>query len=207
MRTWALTIGLLLTMSLLSPVVRAGEPDLEFGLYLKDDSVTAWVDLAPLLNSVWIEQLADGLDYTVSCKFELLRPRRLWGNAQVGSAITSFQISYSRLSGEFRIRRFDPDRPVEHRLSSQAELHKWLADSVSAGLGVTDSLQTDRKHLLSIRVETISGSLASLAEEGDSGTDSPIRYLFDKFLDISGLGRESYEIRSTPFHLSDLSER
>ncbi len=207
MRIRALTIGLLLVWAFLSVDVKADEPEFEFGLYKHSDSLAAWVDLAPLLNSVWIEQLSDGLDYSINCEFALLRPRRLWGNARVAEAVTSFQISYLRLTEEYRVSRIEAEGSVELKLSSQAMLYRWLTDSVYANLVLVDSLQGDRRHILEIRIETISGSLAGLVEDGRSGSNSPVRYLFDKFLDLSGLGQENHEIRSAPFLVSDLSER
>ena len=197
-----LVAGLLIT----APVSSAREFDPEFGLYQRDSSLIGWADLSSLITEGWIDNMKDGLQYRIDCRFLLRRPRRIWGHTIVAQGSISVRVAYNNITSRFLVSADSTSLPGPATSLTQADLHLWLADSVSCLIDSDDKLDPERQYELKLDLEIVRGLLSEMVGTPDGG-ESPIKLLFRGFVELTGLGRDDYSFKSVLFRLSELQVR
>jgi hypothetical protein len=95
------------------------------------------------------------------------------------------------------------------QLSSLAQIARVLTDSVFFPLYPIDSLEAESGFEVQVKVTLISLSVNGLhsPDSTDSGSSSPLRFLFRQFLDLTGYGRREFETRSGVFFPPQIPSR
>ncbi len=180
-----------------------------FDIYECDGVMTVWIDMASVITSRRVDLMKEGVDHAIEFRVELFRPKRLWGSDKISEAAGVFRIGYQVITEDYFLLDVSRDSESERSFSSLARLHQFLVDSVALELAVLDSLDSGRDYFIEIAMTCVSLAGINLAEVKQSDTDgeSPIRWLFRGFLDLTNFGREDYKVKSRPFSLSEISPR
>jgi hypothetical protein len=206
MKKFALLVVLLLPI--VSPV-RAqqpseDEPDLFYDIFIKDSCLTVWVDLHPLLNARTWDRLHDGVDFALECRIELNSPRWLWSDRLEAEQARTIHLSYHKVTGDFLLTTGDSGTARSYPL--QEGIEAYLSDSVEICLAQVSTIDPDKNLKIALKITSIfltDLNLADRVASGD-GSDSPVKYLFRQFLELTDYGRRNYTTRSRPFSLSEL---
>jgi hypothetical protein len=191
---------------LVSPVV-ADEPELTYDIYSRDGQLTIWVDLSPFIDGPTVSRLKDGIDVLIECQVSLQIPRRFFGDKQVTRKSQTTRLSYRGVTEEFRMTHGFESKDSVITFVSLALLFQYFRDSVEIGLCPLDSLDNQERYVLGLDITTISLTDFNLAPEGDSSdeAESPLRYLFRQFLNLTDYGRNDYSTKSRPFSIDEIS--
>ena len=75
-------------------------------------------------------------------------------------------------------------------------------------VAVIDSLNSENQYVLEVELECARSSIVDFVTGRDNPErdESPIRYLFKKFLQLTGQGRNRYKFRSEPFSLTEIGQ-
>ncbi|RKX28909.1 MAG: hypothetical protein DRP47_03145 [Candidatus Zixiibacteriota bacterium] len=194
----------LILLCIVVPATANSEDHINADIYIDNDSVEVWVDLSGLVSSERIELLKEGIDFALECRVDFLRPRRFWGSAQISQASKAMVIGYHLLAEEFSVTFSTTDTMMKvHRFASLAGLHHFLADSVEIPVISLDSIETDRRYYVEIAVMCISMTSLNIASLSKTN-DTPLKFLFRQFLNITNYGREKLAVSSDLFRPSDL---
>jgi len=200
---------LILLVFLLAAQVRGDEAEeMSFDIFDNDGTLSIWLDLSPLLTSKRLTYLKDGIDLAVDCRFSLQRPRRLWGAEKIQQVTGVYRIGYRLVPDDYRLScRIDSVLSQRNFLSLD-DLNRFLADSVTVGLTPIAPLEQNERYYIDIRITCVSLTVLNVAE-GDEPTpaadQSPLKWLFEGFLDLTNFGRQDYQLRSRPFYVSELT--
>lgn len=205
-----LPTGLVLALLLilwLTPSVRADdEIDLSYDIYNQENRFTVWVDLSPFIDAAAVSRLEEGIDYLVDCQVTLSIPRRFFGDRQVTRRSEARRIRYHSVTENFQVS--GGTKPGDSTLSflSVADLYQYFKDSIEIDLGSLDSLKSEERYVLDLDVTTISLTDLNLAPSADStgNSESPLRFLFRQFLNLTDYGRNEYRTKSRPFSLGEI---
>lgn len=189
-----------------SPARAQDDPELVYDIYVHDSCLTVWLDLAPFINSRTLERLRDGVDLAIECRAKLEVPKRFWGDRLAATETRLLRLSYRKVTNDFLVTTGDSTSPQTNELPSIAALFQHLRDSVEICLANISQLDASRRHLVSLKVTTISLTDLNLAEDLTTrdGSDSPLRYLFKQFLKLTEYGRRETSTKSRSFSLSEL---
>ena len=206
MKTFALLAVLLLVTG--SPVhaqaTAEDEPELSYDIFIRDSSLTVWLDLSPVLDArVW-DRLRDGVDVALECRIELSTPRWLLSDHKEAEQVRTIRLSYRKLTDDYSI---DPgsDGPVRTFIDSE-NIEHYMADSVEVSVKPLTEIDPEKTLKITFRITSIFLTDLNLADKvsSDEGSGSPVRYLFRQFLELTDYGRRQYSIRSRPFILREL---
>jgi len=91
---------------------------------------------------------------------------------------------------------------------SLPKLHAFLADSVVVNVALVDSLNIDIRYILEVELDCARSSIVDFVTGRDDPgqSESPMKYLFKKFLQVTGQGRNIYKFKSEPFSLTEISD-
>ena len=190
-----------------SAQLRADELEaLDFDIFRSNGAVALRLDLAPLISSNRVEQMNEGIDMAIDCQLSLRRPRKLWGSETILEKHKLLKVGYRLVTEEYRLGELTRPGIAERTFISLAKLHQYLADSVIVSLGDIDKLDKQNRYYIDLKLTCISLTSFNLAADAKSGnnSESPVKFLFRQFLDVTNFGREDYELRSRPFSLDDL---
>lgn len=193
-------------LGLTAPRLAAEDLDLSYDIYSRDRNLAVWVDLSPFIDAPAVSRLKDGIDILLECRVSLTIPRRFFGDNLVARSSTTRRLSYRRVTEEFLATETqDPDQPALSFVSL-ASLYQHFRDSIEIDLVSLDSLEDQERYVLSLDVTTISLTDLNLAPTDESSEDgeSPLRFLFRQFLNLTEYGREEYSTRSRPFSLDEI---
>ena len=183
------------------------EPDIElaYDIFSRHDTAIVWIDLSPFLTPAQTSRLNDGIDLLFQYDLRLAVPRRLWGDITTTEKQEAVRMSYHVVTKEYELSSTLADWNDRH-FPSLAQLSSFLADSINAPLLPMDSLDIGKRYTLDLKVTTIAlTGFSPTPESADSaGSDSPLRFLFKKFLSITGFGRREFETKSRPFSKSEI---
>lgn len=197
---------LILVLGLLVPRLSAEDLDLSYDIYSRDRKLAVWVDLSPFIDAAAVSRLKDGIDVLLECQVSLSIPRRFFGDNLVARSSTTRRLSYRGVTEEFLATEVkDPDQSTLSFVSL-ASLYHHFRDSIEIDLVYLDSLETQERYVLSLDVTTISLTDFNLAPTDKSSDDgeSPLRFLFRQFLNLTEYGREEYSAKSRPFSLDEI---
>ena len=189
------------------PSIMADESgQIEYGVQRSNGSLQGWVDLSALVTSQWVENLQEGVDYLIAYDFALLRPRRVWGAETMAKTSGFIRISYRIITEDFLVEGPSSDSAAARTFVSLPKLHAFLADSVAVDIALVDSLDRDVRYVLEVELDCARSSIVDYVTGRDNPeqSESPIRYLFKKFLQVTGQGRNVYKFKSEPFSLVDI---
>jgi hypothetical protein len=197
---------LLLALLLGAGSVEAQGTGLAYDIFDRAGNLTAWLDLAPFLDSRSVEQLRDGIDLILDCQVSVGIPRRFFGDRRVARQTRSLLIRYRPVTEDFTLEVLDDSSQSPRQYISLAGLHQFLHDSIEVAIASLDSLEASERYVLDVQIASISLTDINIGADRKSpeGAESPVKYLFRRFLDVTGYGREEYEVRSRPFALSEL---
>jgi hypothetical protein len=183
------------------------EPNIFYDIYVHDSCLTAWVDLAPFLNSRVVERLRDGIELAIEFRAELVTPRRFWGDQTVVGTTRTFKLSFRKITNEFVISNADSNR-TEMSFASQEELSNIMSELAGICLGIIRQFSPESRYAVVLQVTTISLTDLNLAESplDSSESESPVRFLFRQFLLLTDYGRHQVNTRTRPFLLAELEE-
>ena len=199
----ALLVTLACLLLLGTDATAADADTLDFDVGRCHDTLCVWIDLSDLITSDRLNRLKEGVPLSIECHPALSQPRRLWGEETVAEADWSARLSFRPVTEDFVV----ASAGVEDRVfSSLARLHRFLADSIMLGLAPIDSLNRARFHRVRIKTRLIWLTSLNLSP-ADDHQGSPVRYLFEQFLSLSGYGRTEFDQDSAPFSLRDLPDR
>ena len=187
-------------------LARADEIDLSYDLYSHDKQLTVWVDLSPCVDAAIVARLKEGIDVLLDCQVSLSVPRRFFGDNLVARKAETRRLSYRGVTEEFLISDSVGPDGIFLSFASLASLYQHLRDSVEIDLISLDSLETQERYVMTLNVTTISLTDLNLAPaEGYSeDSESPLRFLFRQFLDLTDYGRSEYTTKSRPFSLGEV---
>lgn len=179
--------------------------DLAYDIFRHNDSVTVWLDLSPFLTDPQISRLNDGIDLLFQYNLRLAIPRRLWGDVTVTEKEEAVRMSYRLVTHDYILTSTLPGWHDRH-FPALDQLTSFLADSINAPLLPIDSMNAGKRYTLDLKVTTIAlTGFNPTPETADSaGSDSPLRFLFKKFLSLTGFGRREFETKSRPFSRSEI---
>jgi hypothetical protein len=186
--------------------VRA-ESDIElaYDIFSRGDSVMVWLDLSPFLTDPQIARLNDGIDLLFQYNLRLAIPRRLWGDVTVTETEETVRMSYHLVTHDYALTSTYAGWHNRH-FPTLDLLTAFLADSINAPLLPTDSMNGGKRYTLDLKITTIAvtGFNPTPESADSSGSDSPLRFLFKKFLSLTGFGRREFETKSRPFSRSEI---
>ncbi len=197
---------LILATGLFVVPVEADETDISYDIYSRDKQLTVWVDLSPFVDASTLSRLEDGIDVLLECQVSLGIPRRFFGDTQVARRSDGRRLSYRAVTEEFVVTDlYDPDKDALSFVSL-ASLFQHFRDSIEINLVSLDSLKDQERYVLTLNVTTISLTDLNLApaEESPGDGESPLRFLFRQFLNITDYGRNEYSTKSRPFSLDEI---
>ncbi len=179
---------------------------LEYDIFKRDDSISVWVNLSQFLTSKRVEYLKEGIDLVIEYQLTLKRPRRLWGSEQIIKTTGSMRIGYRIVTEDYIVSAPKLGLEGNRHFLSLAKLHQYLSDSVVVNLTDCSALLPDRRYVLELKIACILLTALNLASGSDTTTEtsSPLKYLFQKFLSITGFGRDEYSAVSRPFSVTEL---
>ncbi|UCD63771.1 MAG: DUF4390 domain-containing protein [Candidatus Zixiibacteriota bacterium] len=185
----------------------AGDLDrIRFDIFDSQGQVVVWLDLSPVISARRISQLKDGVDVAVECRALLRRPRKIWGSELIAESSRLLRIGYRLITEDYRLTDYSFEPQSELTLLSLAKLHHYLADSVAVEIGARDLLDVEERYFIEIQVVCISLTSINLASDGDreKKSESPVKYLFRKFLELTDFGREDFSARSRTFSAEEI---
>jgi hypothetical protein len=204
----------LLVVSLLATVspVRAqatseDEPDIYYDIFTRDTCLSVWIDLSSLINARVRDRLRDGVDVAIECRLELNSPRWLWADRLEADQTRNVRLSFRKVTDDYILDAGDGDSARTY--TSSEAMERYLSDSVEVCVTPLARLDPDRTLQVRIRITSIfltDLNLADHLESGD-GSESPVKYLFRQFLELTDYGRRRFDLRSRPFHLKELSRQ
>jgi len=192
-----------------TPSSRANEVDqLEYGIQRSNGHLQSWVDLSALVTSQWLENLREGVDYLIAYDIALLRPRRLWGAENMANTTGYIRISYRIITEDYLVEGPSSDSTASRSFVSLPKLHAFLADSVVVNVALVDSLNIDIRYILEVELDCARSSIVDFVTGRDDPgqSESPMKYLFKKFLQVTGQGRNIYKFKSEPFSLTEICD-
>ena len=138
----------------------------------------------------------------------LLRPRRLWGTETMTIASGYIRISYRIITEDYLVEGPSSDSAASRTFLSLPKLHTFLADSVLVNVALVDSLNSEIRYILEVELDCARSSIVDfITGRDDPGQpESPVKYLFKKFLQVTGQGRNVYKFKSEPFSLTEISD-
>jgi len=166
------------------------------------NTLCVWVNLADLLSSDRLSRLKEGVPLSIECRSTLLRPRRLWGEVTIAEEDWTARLGFRRVTEDYVLTSAGREQRV---FSSLAPLHRFLSDSVIINLTPVDSLNQEQFHRVRIRMTLVWLTSLNLSPPEES-SGSPIRFLFEQFLSVSGYGRHEFDIESESFSVRRLPE-
>ena len=181
----------------------------EYDIIGRDGHIAVWLNLAGFLTTVQVERLKEGIDVSLDYQLILSRPRRLWGAEQVAKTTGSVIIGYRIVTEGYFLSAAELGFEGERHFVSLARLHQFLTDSIVVDMANFDELDPRRRYTVEVKLACIQlTSLNIASDDGFSGeSSSPVKYLFRKFLRLTGFGREEYSVKSRLFSLSEVSSR
>ncbi len=191
------------------PSIRADEVDqLEYGIQRNNGHLQSWVNLSALVTSQWLENLQEGVDYLIAYDIALLRPRRLWGAETMANASGYIRISYRIITEDYLVEGPTSDSAASRSFVALPKLHASLADSVVINIALVDSLDSDVRYVLEVKLDCARSSIVDFVTGRDDPgrSESPVKYLFKKFLQVTGQGRNVYKFKSEPFSLTEIGD-
>ncbi|HUV31513.1 MAG TPA: DUF4390 domain-containing protein [Acidobacteriota bacterium] len=189
---------------------RADELTVEFDIFVTGSDVAVWIDLRRFLGAEEVEQLRDGIDVLFECRLALTASRRFFGDRRVGARERTFQVRFRPVAEDFVIIISTVDSGRAGPFVSLTGLNRYLEDSVIIPLAVVDSLDPDVRYALQVTIACITltdFNLAEPAADRPGSSESPVRFLFRKFLGLTGYGRREYSAHSRSFSLPELAGR
>ncbi|MFQ6007938.1 MAG: DUF4390 domain-containing protein [Candidatus Zixiibacteriota bacterium] len=179
---------------------------LEYDIFERDDSIAVWLNFAQFLTSKRVENLKEGIDLAIEFQLTLKRPRRLWGSERIMTTTGSMKIEYRIVTEDYVVSAPKLGLAGDRCFLSLAKLHHFLNDSVEVNLADCSALFPDKRYVLELKVTCILLTTLNLASNADTTTEtsSPLKYLFRKFLSITGFGRDEYFAKSRPFSVTEL---
>jgi len=185
----------------------AQDQDYQFDIFQRDSFLVIHPNLSSFINSEKVSLLRDGVNYAFEYQITLLRPRRLWGAVQIEQKIEAVAIGFRLLTEEYTLTPFPIDTSSkELRFISLAKLHQYLADSIEVFLLKSDKLDKGKSYKVELKTNAIALTTLNLISSENNNNESPVKFLFRKFLDITSYGREEKTTSSVPFKLSDLEK-
>lgn len=200
-----LVIGL--ALGLTPPDVTAQtDPDIGFDLLSREDSLVILLDLSFLLTSARVARLKEGLDLGIDCRLSLKRPRRLIGSAEIGTAQHYVRLNYQLVTKTYRVFPAGDTPGALTAEQSLSALYSYLSDSIQIPMVALDSLDPELSYVLDLEIAAISLNAINIASGEDAPEEarSPLKVLFEEFLDLTGYGRELFQVTSRPFSPAEI---
>ncbi|MCP4684137.1 MAG: DUF4390 domain-containing protein [bacterium] len=206
MRTFVFGAIIALLSGLPAARVAADEIDLSYDIYSRDKQLMVWVDLSSLLDAPTVTRLEDGIDLLLECQASLGVPRRFFGDNLVTRKSDIWRLSYRSVTEEYIVARPLVSDSTVSRFASLATLFQHFRDSIEVSLVPLDSLEVQERFVLTLEVTTISMTGLNIApkEESSGGGESPLRFLFRQFLNLTDYGRNEYKTKSRPFAIDEI---
>ena len=181
----------------------------EFGVQDNEPYLGAWLDLSPLVTQSRVDKIRDGVDLLVDFNLNLNRPKKLFGAETVISQHGIVQIGYRIVTEDFIVRLAGDGLKGTGRFASQAELHRFLTDSIMVDLIEYSELDSLERYRLKMDLACISLTGLILGSPPDSSgkDESALKYLFRHFLKITGFGRDSYSGETMPFSPAEVRQK
>lgn len=198
-----------MVLLLLAPGLSSAQDsrEIEFDIFQIDKALAVWFDLAPVISSKRVSQMQDGIDLAVEYSVSLRRPRKLWGSQLIDRREGMYRIGHRLVTEDFLLSDVTADTTVQIAFLSLAKLHQYLTDSIIVTLCAMDSLEDRQKYYMELKLTCISLTSINLAADGEAASDgeSPVKYLFKKFLEATDFGREDYAVRSRSFSKDEIT--
>jgi hypothetical protein len=190
-------------------VAVADDLEISYDIFAHDSVMTVWVDLSPLLDEGATAQLKTGVDLMLHCRLRLFRPKRLLPDDDVITAGETFRVGYRPVTDDFRVYPSDSAESTDSRVLTLPSLISYFSDSVTIPLIQLDSLDPGRQIALEVVISSIEltdlNLLRRKGSEEDDG-ESPVQFLFRRFLDLTGYGSREYKTRSRSFFPDEVPE-
>jgi len=201
-----------LCLGLAPPAAGSAEIDFDYDIFLAGDTLTLWLDVAPLLTQPRLEDLLAGLDVSIKIDVDVQRPRKLFFPATLASVSALVVISHPIAEDIYRL-RIICGRLSERIFKSQLALSDFLADSLVLPLVPAQRIRGQGDLRLSFSLLSKSHSInmldKALPEAADSvnqppGDDQFLESLFSTFLRLVGFGASSYQVTTPTFSPDEL---
>lgn len=178
---------------------------IDYAIEQRNGNLLVRLDLAGYLSSKRLEMMEEGMEFLLEYQIILSTPKRLFGSTDLAESGDLVKFGYEIVTETFYLLPSPANSPNQRRFSSLAGLHRHLADSLSVSLCAVESLDRKLSYQLEIRVNCVSHATL-IPDLGQSiGSDnSPISFLFRKFLQFTGFGRESQTVLSEHFKISEI---
>ncbi len=178
--------------------------DIDYDLAKINDSLAVWIDLASFINSNILENLKDGIDFSIFLHVNLNRPKKLFGTENIAKTDFFVDIKYRILTQNFVIITSDAENSTERTVISPAQLHRYLNDSIYIYILPEKIIDPENRYELEVDIDCLSAVLVGNASNKPTENNSALKYLFNRFLEFSSYGRTEYQIKSRPFRMTDL---
>lgn len=186
-------------------IIQARDNSFEYNIIPSDSNLAVWVNLSPFLTSTRIDDLKDGEQYSIYGMVSLNRAKKFYGSELIDKKDFFINTSFFILTEDFQIEKFQNSEKNTCKFSTEAELHKFFTDSIFVFFQRTDKLNDHDRYYLEINLEYLKSGLAryNSANKITDENSSPIKYLFGKFLEITGYGKTSQSFKSESFRIKD----
>jgi hypothetical protein len=205
-RGWGIIAAILVVAWPLADL-RAQEAEFTYDLFSRHGRLTIWIDLSAFLSPQAGEQIKDGIDLAIQFDVTLKSPRRFLGDRRVAAASTIPLLRYRPVTEDYLFDFAAGPDSSSRQFVSMAGLYQYLRDSIEVPIVAMDSLDSETRLVTHLKVTTISLSDISLQPNAQARVEeSPLRFLFRQFLEVTGYGRREFEVNSRPFSLTEIEE-
>ncbi|MFH1687019.1 MAG: DUF4390 domain-containing protein [bacterium] len=197
---WWIVVGVALVAS-----VAEGDAldSVSYSLFVAESTLFVQPDLSPIVTAGRVRSLKDGLSLRVDCQVSLQRPKRLLGVQELVAVQQAVTLDYHLASAAYRVQPTQGNGESVRTVGSLARLHRYLADSLTIAVAHVGTLDAEIYYRLQLTVTCYRPSvLTSLTESNEA--DSPLMYIFGRFLEATGYGQAEYHVHSPEFRIGQI---
>ncbi len=184
---------------------QAQDNSFEYNIIPSDSNLAVWINLSSFLTFTRIEDLNDGEQYSIYGMVSLNRPKKFYGSELIEKKDFLINTSFFILTEDYQVERIQNSEKDYYKFSTEAELHKFFSDSIFVFFQNMDKINKKNRYYLEINLDYIKSGLAryNSTNKITDKNSSPIKYLFGKFLEITGYGKTSQSFKSASFKIKD----
>ncbi|MEA3296637.1 MAG: DUF4390 domain-containing protein [candidate division Zixibacteria bacterium] len=178
-------------------------------LFRTDSNLVILINLAPFVSSSRLDKMQEGIDLAFEYRLTLVHPRQFWRDKTITTVSDAVRLSYQILTKNYCLSSSDALLPDGRKFPSLAKLHRYLSDSVVVDLATSNKLDSLQEYILQAKLSCIQLTSFTPIPKDSTWTfsESPVKYLFKQFLELTGFGRQEYSMQTRPFMLSEIPYR
>ncbi len=187
--------------------------DLDYDIFLINDTVAVWLDHSPVLTQPLLEDLLAGLYVRIDVSYRVESPPNPVFTKGLAEAERSLFINRDLTRDEYYLVIVN-GQVDSITFSTHLEMVDYLSDSMEVKLIPSEYLKKDEKIRIRFDVSSKSMSRNKLdsqssrsgenTSEDEASADRVINSVFSYFVDFIGFGEHKYQVISPSFTISSL---